>query len=1746
MSDSKEGGSSSVSPSHKTPLPPPPTFDPSTLPVFNTESKVSLVSTGSGFKSGLTSKNSSGISSSSASSLVQNLPKPPPLPIKKSSSSLNTSVSSEHSSGIPPFESDKGKRSVVKKNENYNRATEESEHVHQTVEEIPKLESAPPSGPGSTSSSTSTSEHIVELQRKEDANEKPHMDDAFSARSWLPSRPISPTITKTNSPFSKASSEDEQKQTPSVKVVQQKNKNTVHPKYHILSYSQRSIPILIQATPSAEAVATKNNLTLSELMNGLANSIPSQSSSLTGKLAPIRSISRMINFSWDMIHFNFYNESDRGIRTSALNDIDSGKDPQWENRFNYVAKPWPEDNDKTLMALEEEMEMHLLSNEKDGKTASSQNASFSDSNTSWLARFLNGVQQQTDQAQHSMIHCPIVVLYIATTSDGVKGLLNLTEKRRLPQEFQNGLFDPNGFKAQYLMLHDEVDGPKDWNEASVSEDLMRVFGNDTVSLIRMNSQSEGGNGMLKSESIGNDSDGQEEDLVWDEYIPFSMPLGDAYRSELRKLRGTYLSEKDKLAIRRFVSRMVAKAVIPTLERRIHNLNIEVTNNKKGVKNAFKSFWRKPRDSDSLSQSVHGRDQLNSSSTVPYRYDTIESHTRLLADTLFLIRDYDSALSIYRLVKDDYKHDQQLMLSASVHEMMALCIYYTDLSTGYRNTKDIIQHIDSALYLYTSAAAEVKSNTLGSRPSEASLPTRCVTRLGLLLSTMKVLNQGREMETADSLAAASSKETPLTGAVLLEQSAAYYFQAGMVRKYAFHMLMAGHMFRSAGQDFHAVRCFASSMYVLGFLFSFITRILSICSDTFGNIFPLSRYIYHSGNRCWNELFNHLTSALAGQLYIMKRMQLSMQLYMKLLGTLCGGKVSVRSQQKFLDHLMTICRGYEKEAMQTIDRMKLFYDGNENYERLQEVNDVLKSTPGTSRILEVHHMNLPKIFDHTVLITNSSTVPFSNTPSSGDTIFGVSTVGSETIWEQLRCYSEAELKVSSHVSSDISVPKWTQSVIEAIEEEQKQSRIQARMRKKSNDPKPPEIRAKLDPITVSFTMSNPLNVLIPVTSIQLVARITCSKTHRVYTNLEAIEFTIPTESMGKMNKKWKFSGSEGFFEIPQFARISPSTDAETEAWHSGTENGIDPFFLVSTSRIAMDPTSDVCVSLEICPLVTGDLEILGVRCKIFNEIWVYSQFKIKGPLLHNNTSNRRNKVRAPSNLLRSKIDCPMPNLSFDIIQSKSSTTNSVLLQGQRTRWDLQISNNGAAPATNLILKTNLPWINVLLEEGIIVDEKSSVSNCIGPSGTLMRLPLHIYGNSIGKVGILNPGKTINIPIEIRTVGAGKQDFYMLLRYELYEKMASSKQSTSRHRWLRKMISVPVYPSLTFTASITPSFKDKNEYILSLDMSNFRGDRESDLDISVERVCVASKNYLIKPFIIEHSASNLPEDPNELSGYRIGWQEQVTMHYIITPTDSNAHLCFLSDVGDLSNDELYVDKSLTDFICLEHANAEFSEAMQKYREEKARIEAENKQQGDHPRSIAQIRRANTSSLSEETDYYSSHPLTDQILCHPSSRAALCSSQHSDSEINLICSWKTKGDRQGDIVVGQHHLRHLAVRPQHKTRSCPLTITASFNPSIAHNFETGPLRLQMEISIRNRLARSTVDFNFHLEGTSDFDFIGFSCFRKTLTGGDDLSLPIEALIFRPGLFNLQSVKVTIYHPDGHETPYVFPMQWIIQINCQ
>lgn len=182
--------------------------------------------------------------------------------------------------------------------------------------------------------------------------------------------------------------------------------------------------------------------------------------------------------------------------------------------------------------------------------------------------------------------------------------------------------------------------------------------------------------------------------------------------------------------------------------------------------------------------------------------------------------------------------------------------------------------------------------------------------------------------------------------------------------------------------------------------------------------------------------------------------------------------------------------------------------------------------------------------------------------------------------------------------------------------------------------------------------------------------------------------------------------------------------------------------------------------------------------------------------------------------------MPSLSVHLIPNDQKCSNSVL-QGQVSSWVLHISNLGTTPACNVTLKTNIPWINILHPNRSSNGIDTSTSFCVGPSGTLLRMPLELYQNkrSMNKE-ILLPGETVEIPVQVRTFGGGKQELYMLFRYEAVKPESFSKEAntTESFRWLRKMISLSVSPSLTFTASMVPSYWRKNEHILTIEVGQF----------------------------------------------------------------------------------------------------------------------------------------------------------------------------------------------------------------------------------------------------------------------------------------------------------------------------------------
>jgi hypothetical protein len=171
-----------------------------------------------------------------------------------------------------------------------------------------------------------------------------------------------------------------------------------------------------------------------------------------------------------------------------------------------------------------------------------------------------------------------------------------------------------------------------------------------------------------------------------------------------------------------------------------------------------------------------------------------------------------------------------------------------------------------------------------------------------------------------------------------------------------------------------------------------------------------------------------------------------------------------------------------------------------------------------------------------------------------------------------------------------------------------------------------------------------------------------------------------------------------------------------------------------------------------------------------------------------------------LLKSKVEREMPCLTAELIKRGSDDFNTIpadggpLLEGQVSPWTIRLRNVGNAPASNVTLKTNLPWINVVNTENHLLtaeeQEAQATSRCLGPTGTLMSLPMS--GETLKEAARLHPGEHVDIPIQVRTSGTGKEGLYMLFRYDLWSPMGDVKL----HRWLRQMYEVPVsQPSLNY---------------------------------------------------------------------------------------------------------------------------------------------------------------------------------------------------------------------------------------------------------------------------------------------------------------------------------------------------------------
>ncbi|XP_039753731.1 trafficking protein particle complex subunit 8 [Pararge aegeria] len=255
---------------------------------------------------------------------------------------------------------------------------------------------------------------------------------------------------------------------------------------------------------------------------------------------------------------------------------------------------------------------------------------------------------------------------------------------------------------------------------------------------------------------------------------------------LSEIHGAALNANDIDAIKSFLHEYASKALIPQLEKQIAQLT-EVVANKKGVSRSLLSATKRW-----FTTGKSGAATVNN--TVIYSTDCAELQLRRLGDLWFLCGQWQRAFDAYHTAKREFYADSAWLCYAGALEMAAISAFMA----GEANRKTY-GYMEESIITYLNTCRMIQYAVRAT-----------------LLSVPCLINAGMYGEAAKQLIRMTSEDSDLRSAMLLEQAALCFLKGPsnkiMSRKYAFHMVLAGHRFSKAGQKKHAYRCYKQAYQV----------------------------------------------------------------------------------------------------------------------------------------------------------------------------------------------------------------------------------------------------------------------------------------------------------------------------------------------------------------------------------------------------------------------------------------------------------------------------------------------------------------------------------------------------------------------------------------------------------------------------------------------------------------------------------------------------------------------------------------------------------------------------------------------------------------------------------------------------------------------------------------------------------------------------------------------------------------------
>ncbi|XP_058031327.1 trafficking protein particle complex subunit 8 isoform X2 [Ahaetulla prasina] len=275
-----------------------------------------------------------------------------------------------------------------------------------------------------------------------------------------------------------------------------------------------------------------------------------------------------------------------------------------------------------------------------------------------------------------------------------------------------------------------------------------------------------------------------------DYIKPNLSMHESKKSNIWTPHGTCLTLTDHDRIRQFIQEFTFRGLLPHIEKTIRQLNDQLIS-RKGLSRSLFSATKKWFTGGKVPEK--GVNELKSTTGLLYSPEAPELQIRKMADLCFLVQHYELAYSCYHTAKKDFLNDQAMLYAAGALEMAAVSAF---LQPGAPRPYPA-HYMETAIQTYR----DICKNML--------LAERCV-----LLSAEILKSQTKYSEAAALLIRLTSEDSDLRSALLLEQAAHCFINMKnpMVRKFAFHMILAGHRYSKAGQKKHALRCYCQAMQV----------------------------------------------------------------------------------------------------------------------------------------------------------------------------------------------------------------------------------------------------------------------------------------------------------------------------------------------------------------------------------------------------------------------------------------------------------------------------------------------------------------------------------------------------------------------------------------------------------------------------------------------------------------------------------------------------------------------------------------------------------------------------------------------------------------------------------------------------------------------------------------------------------------------------------------------------------------------